>query len=486
MASKKLKILFLAAEVAPFSKSGGLGDVTGSLPKALKKLAQEVVVVTPFHGVIGHDKSKLVMAFTNVTIRVCGQAKLICAFLKGKIDEDTPIYFLDHYEQFGKYKSVYGHHDNFRFLFFSRAALELAKRLNFKPDIVHCHDWHTAIVPNLLKTEYSKDAFFKETATVLTIHNLAFQGEACDEAPRPKRDDGWDKVSPNCEDLRYLNFMRRGINYADALSAVSENYTHEILTRDYGEGLHRILGKRQKTLFGITNGIDYQVYNPKTDGSVRYPFDSEHLELKLKNKLALQKELGLPENPDVPLLGMVSRITEQKGFGLLGQIMPALLKHNIQLTVVGAGERSYMRFLSKLAKKNPTKVAVYMKFSAELASRIYAGSDLFLMPSRFEPCGLGQLISLRYGSIPIVRATGGLVDTIVDFSPAAGEGMGFVFYEYQPLDFLIAVVRALENFKNKTLWKELVQKAMRLSFSWRLPAKKYLKLYNFALKERRK
>lgn len=473
--NKPLNILMLAAEVAPFSKTGGLGDVLRALPLALEKLGQNVVVVTPLHGGI-EAKRQLKMAITDIVVEFGGR-RIVTAFRSGLINGKVPVYFMDHYDFFGHYKGVYGRNDAVRFLFFSLAALELAKRLNFQPDIIHCHDWHTALTPYFLKRYFRKDAFFKNSATLFTIHNLSFQGE--NPVFRSK------KLPRNLEKMKKVNFMRLGIIYSDILSTVSEQYAREILTKEYGEGLEGLLKKYRRKLFGIINGLDASVFNPASDPDVPYQYNASHLSRKKMNKRVLQKKFGLPLNVALPILGFVSRITEQKGFALFFEIAETILQLPIQIVVVGSGEKRFLGFWRRLAKKYPDKVGVHLKFSQELASLIYAGADIFLMPSRFEPSGLGQMIALRYGTIPVVRQTGGLSDTISDYNSVTKEGTGFVFKRYDPVDFLVTIIRGLEVYKDKKTWQKLMQQGMHASFSWQVPARKYVLLYKKAVKKRR-
>lgn len=379
-------------------------------------------------------------------------------------------------------------HENARFFLLDVAAIELAKIIKFQPDIIHCHDWHTGLIPYFLKGRYKSDEFFKNTATLFTIHNLTFQmGHDWWEIPSNLKDDGRSPM-PKFEHspaIERINFAKRAIMCADLINTVSENYAKEILTKDFGEDLNIILKNRKNRLYGIVNGIDYNDYNPQTDPGLKENYGPQTIEKKAKNKEYLQKYFELPARSDVPVLGMATRIAEQKGIDLLMKIFDDLMSLDVQFVIMGSGDKDYEKFFVDMKKKYPEKMGYHLEFDTKHASLIYAGSDIFLMPSRFEPCGLGQLISLRYGCIPVVRATGGLVDTITDYNPNTGKGNGFVFHKYDPNAFLIACTRAIETYKHQDIWSRLVQNGFKESFSWKIPAKKYLVLYRKALKNKK-
>ena len=486
--SKSLKIVSISAETAPFSKAGGLADVARSLPKAIKRLNHEIIAITPLHGVIDKEKFKIKKLGNDIPVKFDDKTVRKFDYYKGYLMSGLPIYFIDRVEYFSSKKTIYkSRRNNERWYFFDKCALELLKILKFQPDIIQCQDWHAGLVPYFLKKDYKDDDFYKNTATVFTIHNLAFQMEMTTNHHR-KEDDGNSRLPSITDDneVRSINFAKRGILFSDLINTVSEKYAKEILTKEYGEDLHRILENRKEKIYGIVNGIDYNIFNPKKDPNIFKKYNENSLDKKMENKLALQKSFKLPQNPDIPLMGMVTRITEQKGFDLLEQIIEDILKHNIQFVITGTGAKKYENFFRKMAKKYPDKVAINLKFDIKKASQIYAASDIFLMPSRFEPCGLGQLISMRYGSIPVVRATGGLVDTVTDFNPETGKGNGFVFIGYDSKEFLACLVRAVENYKHKEDWKKLVKRAMKISNSWEIPAKKYIELFEQAIKFRKK
>lgn len=488
--SKPLKIVSVSSEVDPYSKTGGLADVARSLPKALKRLGHKVIVITPLYSqIIDSKKYGLKKIFSDVKLKVSQDVYLEANFWQGELMKRLPIYFVENNRYFGRHKHIYGSmHENARFFFFNVAVLELVKLLNFQPDIIHCHDWHTGLIPYFLKGRYRTDEFFKNTATVFTIHNLTFQlGHNWWEIPNNLKDDGRGPM-PKFEHspaIERINFAKRAIMCADLINAVSENYAKEILTKDFGEDLNIVLKNRKEKLYGIVNGIDYNDYNPQTDPGLKENYGPQSLDKKQKNKEYLQKFLGIPMRHDAPVLGMVTRITEQKGFDLLMEIFDDIMTFDVQFAIMGSGDKDYEKFILDMKKKYPERVGVHLEFDPKRATLIYAGSDIFLMPSRFEPCGLGQLISLRYGCIPVVRATGGLVDTITDFNPNTGKGNGFVFHKYDSKAFLIACTRAIETYKHENIWSKLVQTGFRESFSWKIPAKKYIVLFRKTIKNKK-
>lgn len=476
---KSLKIIFATTECAPFSKAGGLGDVGIALPKALLKLGHDVSVITPLYGFIDKENFSIEAIERNVDC-FFGQENLPFTIRKTITGVNTklPVYFIDHKDYFSNHKKIYGYDfDNERFLFFCKAILETCKKLQIKPDIIHCNDWQIGIIPQYLKTEYKYEPLFQKTATIFTIHNLAMQGTC----PNRTKDDAQLPPPQDIHQAIDLNPTKRGILYADLLNAVSETYREEILTPEQGEGLDKYLIKRKDELFGITNGVDYEIFNPALDKTIKANYDINSLDKKVKNKLALQKEFDLKISAETPTIGMIHRITEQKGFDLILEILDSLLKKNVQLIISGSGDEKYIKAFKKYRIKCPEKFGFYPKFSTEMQGKIFAGSDFFLMPSRFEPCGLPHLFSLRYGTIPIVRSIGGLADTIEDFDPKTFQGNGFVFHGFNKLELFGAIIRALETYKYEHIWQNLIRKAMAQSFTWEIPAQKYVKLYKKAL-----
>ena len=398
---------------------------------------------------------------------------------------DVPVYLVESGRYFGR-DNIYGYADDGeRFVLYCRAALELCRSLGWAPDVIHCNDWHTGIVPNWLATLYRDDPFFADTATVYTIHNLAYQGLFDQHFLWLAQIAEYGFLYPSIQDFAYnVNLMGRGILFADAITTVSERYAQEIRTPEYGERLDPLLRERQDRLFGILNGIDQDVNNPASDPYITAPFDLTRLDRRVENKLALQRDAGLVSNPDLPLVGMVGRLSGQKGLDLLGPALEALLRQPVQLVVLGAGDDHYQQMLRWTSQSHPAQMRAFLTFDTPLAQRIYAGADVFLMPSRYEPCGLGQMIAMRYGSVPVVRATGGLADTVLDWDPRTGKGNGFTFARYDSWDMFAALLRALETYRYPDVWRQIQQHGMRGDFSWERSAARYRQVYDFALRSK--
>ena len=398
------------------------------------------------------------------------------------IGKSVKVYFVENDEYFDR-KELYGdkfgdYHDNLeRFSFFSREILERCKKENFQPDIIHCNDWQTALVPVYLNTLYKYDPFFANTKVLYTIHNLAYQGVFNkDEFPKM----GLDWALFTIEYFEFygkVNLSKAGLVYADAISTVSPTYAKEILTREFGCGLEGVLKNRENVLSGILNGLDYTAWNPGTDKRIFKNYSAASVGDKYMNKEKLQKDLNLKIDRDIPMIGMITRLADQKGLDLLAKVIDELLNMKVQFILLGTGDTKYHILFEKMGRIHAKNASMNLRFDAALAQKIYAGSDLFLIPSRYEPCGLGQLISFRYGSVPVVRETGGLKDSVKEFNPKTKEGDGFTFSEYRADHLFAAVKRALALFKNKAVWAELVKKGMSLDFSWEASAKEYVKLY---------
>jgi starch synthase len=482
MSEGPLKILLLAAEVVPSAKTGGLADVAGALPKALKELGHDVRVVMPRYGFIDREKYGLKDNLSNLAVPMNGQTEQ-ASILEGKIGETVQVYFVENSKYYER-EGIYMYHDDAdRFIFFCRAAMEMLKALNWIPDVLHCNDWHTAIIPNWLQTIYRDDPFFKRTISVYTIHNLAYQGVFGRRVLEIAGIENYQSLlPPELAPDNQINMMSRGIFFADVINTVSETYAQEILTPEYGEGFDWLLRQRRDHLHGILNGIDYEVNNPATDSHIYQHYDLHNPKPKLENKLDLQREAGLRPEAHTPLIGMISRLSDQKGFDLIGHVIEAMMANlNFQFILLGTGSENYHRLFSDIKQRYPDRAAVYLTFNSALAQKIYGGSDMFLMPSRFEPCGLGQLLALRYGSIPIVRETGGLKDTVSNFDPLTQNGNGFTFEKYDALAMYTAIVRAVETYQYEDVWHILVQRAMSADFSWKSSAAKYVELYRKAL-----
>lgn len=472
-----MKILYVAAEAVPFAKTGGLADVAGSLPKALKADGVDVRVIMPKFGKIPEAYRNAMEHVYDGELPVAWRKKYV-GLDKYELDGVT-YYFVDNEEYFNR-EGFYGYDDDAeRFSFFSRAVLDLLQAMDFWPDVIHTNDWHAGLVNVFLKLEHMGDARYERIKTVYTIHNLKYQGVF----PKDVMPDvlGLDWKYFNNGDLEFydaVNFMKGGIIYADAITTVSKTYAKEIQYPYFGEHLDGLLRSREQDLSGIVNGIDYSVYNPRTDKYIFETYDEESLDRKLDNKIALQKSLGLPERRNVPLIAIVSRLVEPKGMNLVVRMMDEILQHeDIQLVVLGTGEKRYEDWFKGLAWRYPKKVSVNIYFSNELAQRIYAGADIFLMPSKYEPCGIGQLIALRYGTIPVVRQTGGLKDTVQQYNKYTQEGNGFVFENYNAHEMMYALKRALSFYGNYEIWHKIQLNAVQADYSWKRSAKEYEALY---------
>jgi starch synthase len=478
---KPLKILILAAEIVPFAKVGGLADVVGALPKSLHALGHDVRLFMPRYGQIDPERFGLTTALDEVDVNM-GSFHVQVRVLQGTIGDAVPVYMIDAPRFFDR-ENIYGYPDDGeRFILFCRATLEVVRVLDWSPDIIHCHDWHTGIVPNWMHTIYHDDPFYAGTATVYTIHNLAYQGIFGYRILEVAGVASSGFLYPQITELaNVVDIMGRGILFADAITTVSERYAQEILTPTFGEKLDHLLRSRRDRLFGILNGIDYEEMNPANDRYIANNYDVSSLDKRDENKRVLQEMAHLPVKDDVPLLAMISRLADQKGFDLLAQIIQPLLTQGVQLVVLGIGDQHYHELFQNLAARYPEQVAIFLTFNTEIAQHIYAGSDMFLMPSRFEPCGLGQLIAMRYGSVPIVRAVGGLADTVQEYDPRTGEGNGFAFTSYDPWEFFAAIVRALELFRFKDIWRTLQQRGMNADHSWTASAKRYVDVYRNAI-----
>lgn len=469
------KVLFVAAEALPYVKTGGLGDVAAALPKALLKEDYDVRVVLPLYFNIP-DKFRTTMQYLGCCYVSLAWRYQYCGVFTQKYDGVT-YYFIDN-EYYFKRNGIYGHYDDAeRFAFFSKAVLEALPIMDFTPDIIHCHDWHTGLTPVYLDVYYRNSPYCKSARTVFTIHNIQFQGkygtEICDDILGLPADKKSLVLYQNC-----VNFMKGAIECSNKVTTVSPTYAEEILNSYYSFGLQDILGARKYKLSGIINGIDVDTNDPATDKALFKNYDKTTVADKAANKKGLQQMLNLDQNPNVPVIGMVTRLTEQKGMELIANVFEAILSKGVQMVVLGSGDWKYESLLKDMQKRFPDKLRAVLGFSGDLASKIYAGADIFLMPSKFEPCGLSQMISMRYGTIPIVRETGGLKDTVVPYNGATGEGTGFTFYSYNAHDMLYAIERAVGLYYDyKDDWKKLVQNAMSQDFSWNNICKQYIALY---------
>lgn len=487
---KPLRILFATPEAIPFAKTGGLADVAGALPKFLQKLGSELMVVMPYYRMV--KKSGLPLRYLGEEIEVSlGDEMLRADIYEGKLNPDIPIYFIGRDEFFDRenlYSTSRGDYfDNAeRFIFFSKAVLLFCKLIGFSPDIIHHHEWQTGLIPAYLKSIYRNDPFYSHTAAVFTIHNIAYQGLF-------KKEKFWLTGLPiemyNPEGIEFwerINFMKAGIVYADVINTVSEKYSEEIQIPEYGYGLEGILRKRREDLYGIINGVDYQDWDPSHDPHLIVQYDLGSISKKTECKKDLLKEFSLPLSLEKsPLLGMISRLADQKGFDLLMEILDELFTLDIGFVLLGTGDQKYHDLFTQVARKYPQKAGIRIAYDDRLAHKIEAGADLFLMPSKYEPCGLNQIYSLKYGTIPVVRATGGLDDTITNYDPATGRGNGFKFTRYEAKELLNQIKVAIGFYYQPDHWKRLIRNAMTSDFSWQKSAETYLQLYRKTLEKKR-
>jgi len=492
---KKLKILFLSSETYPFAKTGGLADVAGSLPKALKELGHEIRVIMPKYKEINERRYVLreVIRLKDIAIDF-GDEKIHFNVKSAFIpDSKIQIYFID-YKPFFYRDGLYINNrtkeeypDNgLRFSLYCRSVLETLKLLYWQPQIIHCNDWQTGLIPFYLRTSFKDDPFFKKCRTLITIHNLGYQG-IFDTSILPQIDVPEDMFHPGSP-LEYfgkINFLKTGINFSDYITTVSETYAQEIQgSSEYGCGLEGVLKDNNERLLGILNGVDYSVWNPEVDKYIPENYSYNTIKNKYQNKTALLKKNGWKDKENVPLIGIISRLADQKGFDILLDVLEKIFLLDVRIVILGTGEKKYHKLLSGMEKKHPDKLKIYLKFDEKLAHLIEAGSDMFLMPSRYEPSGLNQLYSLRYGTVPIVRKTGGLADSISDFSISEDEkGNGFTFDNYSSEELLAAVQKAIEYYKDTKTWKKIIKNGMKDDYSWNVVAKKYSKIYEKLLKK---
>lgn len=474
-----LNILFISTEAEPFAKSGGLGDVIGSLPRELNKLGADARVMLPLYKSI-HHKYQAKMKFVGDFTVILSWRTQYCGIFQMEY-EGVTFYFLDN-EQYFNRDAYYGYYDDGeRFAYYSKAALEALSIIDFEPDILHCSEWQTALVPVYLKTLFKGNPSLSRLKTVFTIHNIEYQGKfdrsiLHDLLGIPEADRGI---------LEYdgaINYMKGAVVTCDKLTTVSSSYAEEIVYPFYGRGLENIIKENRYKLSGILNGIDTNLHNPYRDQWIPARFSKNNPEKKLDNKTALQTSLGLIQDAETPIIAMIGRLAEHKGIDLVISEFDEIMKEKIQFVLLGTGEAKYEDFFRRKSKDYKGRMSVSTAFSAELASRIYAGADLFLMPSISEPCGLAQMISLRYGTIPIVRETGGLKDSITPYNPETGKGNGVSFLSVNALDMVGAIKRAIKLYWDKEQWATLVGNGMKSDFSWKTSSKEYLRLYREVMK----
>ncbi len=486
--SSKLRVIFVSAEVAPFAKSGEMADVASALPKYLSYLGMEVSVFMPMYRrpEIESLPKEIVASDLSVSLgEVRAKARVYKSEL-GKYDIyfiDNPKYFLRE-NIYGTGKGEYLDNDE-RFVFFNRAVLEFLCKEKIPADIIHCNNWPTALIPVLLKTQYAKKSQLSNVATVFTLHNISYQGEFPPETMSLTGLD-WSFFSPARLSLNgKFNFLKAGILFSDVINTVSASYRREILTKKYGFGLQELLKQRKGNLSSIRNGVDHEIWDPEKDPYIESNYSASRMEGKDNNKRDLCLEFGLTIDPEVPLISVVSYMTANKGFDILLEAMSELMKMTLGFVILGFGDEQYERAFLSLQKQHPGRLAIKVDMSPALLHKVAAGADIVLIPSRFEPCGLNQLYSFRYGSVPVARATGGLRETVKPFSAKNLKGNGFVFSEYSSEALVDAVKRALQFYKKPKLWKKIIQNGLREDFSWEQAARRYVKLYERSLQIKR-
>ncbi|MFA5516671.1 MAG: glycogen synthase GlgA [Desulfuromonadales bacterium] len=482
-----MKILFIAPEVSPFAKTGGLADVAGSLPRALRQLGHDVRIIMPYYKAVEESRNPLRKGRKSVEVVIDGEPRK--GLLRQSSVDLVTVYLIENREYFdrdGLYGTAAGDYpDNAqRFGFFCRAALEFLRRLDFRPDVLHLNDWQTGLVPVLLRSELKNDPFYNGIATLLTVHNLGYQGIFPPEVLSSLHlDPGLFSVK-GMEYFGNVSFLKGGLLFADMINTVSPSYCREIQTPELGFGFDGILRQRQGHVHGILNGIDPKQWDPALSSALPASYDAADLKGKSADKRALQKELALEIAAETPIVSMVTRLDTQKGLDLVEEAFEELLKRDLQFILLGTGEQKHMEFFEQIKDRYPGRVAVRLTFDDALAQRIYAGSDIFLMPSHYEPCGLGQLIALRFGALPVVRRTGGLADTVVDPEEDAQNANGFLFAEASAAALLAALDRALALYPDTRAWRKMVRRGMTEDFSWNRSAQSYLDLYQKALEVR--
>lgn len=485
---KGYNVLFVTSEVFPYSKTGGLADISNSLPQVLNSLGNEVRIITPKYGQLDERRLQIheIKRLKELTLTVNNKPSkfsIKSSFIHGR-NTKAQVYLLDNQDYF-KNKGIYKNsktkkdfpNNDERYLFFCKIVLEILEILQWEPDIIHCNDWQTGLIPVMIKTIYNDHPHIKNIKTVFTIHNLAYQGNF----PKStfKKTGLPDTVFTEHGGYHFgqFSYLKAALNYADKITTVSQKYAEEIRTlKDFSCGMEKVLDRRKKDLVGILNGIDYNVWNPTFDKIIPYRYTYQEIPLKYENKRELLHRFKIEYDENIPVIGMISRLVDQKGFDLIVEILPELMKENVKLVVLGTGDDKYHNFLKKAKDRYPKKLMVHIGFDEELAHHIEAGCDMILMPSKYEPCGLNQLYSLKYGTIPVVRNTGGLSDTVIDYRKP--NGTGFLFNKYKGSDLLATIRTALKIYnENKDKWCCMIRNGMALDYSWSASAKKYMDLY---------
>ncbi len=494
--AKPMSILFVSSEVVPFAKTGGLADVSAALPQVVRELGHDIRIIMPKFAAVSDRKFKIhdIKRLTDMPIQLGERtflASVKSSFLTN-IKTKVQVYFLSNEQLYcrpdlytdPKTKIAWPDNDD-RFMFFCRGVIETLILLGWKPDIIHLNDWQTGLIAALLKTEYANEPLFKNTKVVFTVHNAAYQGIFPKESFVKT---GLPAKAFKMEGVEYhgdVNLLKAGLMYADAITTVSPTYAKEVRsTKEYGYGLEDVFKKKARKTVGILNGMDIHLWNPEVDKVIPKNYSALTLEDKLENKKALCDRFNLPYDPRVPVVGIVSRLADQKGFDLIEEKLEEMMKLELQLVVLGSGEKRYEDLFTKAARKFKKKIGAHIGFDEDLAHLIEAGADMFLMPSKYEPCGLNQMYSLRYGTLPIVRSTGGLTDTVEDLDLKPKAGTGFVFEKYNAKQMVDAIKRALAAFSDEKIWHAAMKRAMAKDYSWDASAQKYIELYKNLLKKK--
>jgi len=484
-----MKIAFIASEIFPYAKTGGLADVAGALPKVLENLGCDVKLFIPKYGSIEEKKFGLkFISNIKLPVEIAGKTRMVYLHRANLPGTRVEVNFIDCPYHFFRDKIYTNDPDeDERFILFNKAVIELILQFRWIPDILHCNDWQTGLIPVYLKNNYTRNKRLKNISTLYTIHNIGYQGTFSEStfSKSELNKDLLNSISPVFPEN--FSFMKYGILFSDIINTVSKTYASEILTPEYGEGMEQILDKKKSVLVGITNGIDYSEWNPLTDENLPFHFDFDHFKGKARNKKFLLDYFKLEYNENLPVIAMVSRLVGQKGFDIFAEAMNELIKIDAQWLFLGIGEDRYEDLFKSLTHAYPDKIGSYIGYNNELSHIIVAGSDIFLMPSRYEPCGLNQIYSLRYGTVPVVRRTGGLADTVRDWHEfkqhGSDSGNGFSFFEYSGNALLTTVQRAVETFKDKQLWKKIIKNGMSEDLSWEKSGRDYLDLYRRCLKK---
>jgi len=480
-----MRICFVSSEGDPFVKTGGLADVSGSLPIALKKQGLEVKLFLPLYDLIDLKKFNILplTGFNGITVDIGSKSVAFDVYTCKIENTDIDAYFINCPQYFHR-KKVYTNDadEDERFILFQKAVLITLEKLKWQPDVIHCNDWQTALIPAFIKRNINNSDSFKKTSTVFSIHNIAYQGmfdkSSFEKTNLPEND--FQPMGPY-ELFGNFCFIKAGISFADVVTTVSPTYAKEIQTQEFGCGLEGVLVNRQKDLYGIINGINDKLWNPALDKLIPKNYTFETFANKKENKIELLKKANLKYNEKTPLLGIVSRFAWQKGFELIEEVIEKLMEKDLQIVALGEGEKKYEDFFKSVSEKYPHKIKVFVEYNNELAHLITAASDIFLMPSKYEPCGLNQMYSLQYGTVPVVRKTGGLADTVKDADENPAEGNGFTFSDFDSTQFYNAIERALLSFKDKSRWMNIVEQGMNEDFSWNSSALKYIEIYQKAI-----